>query len=224
MSRTILLVDDETAILELLQFHTEREGFRVLTARDGEQALAIVRDRRPDLIVLDSMLPGLSGLDVLREVRRASDIPILMLTAKKEEIDRVLGLELGADDYVTKPFSVRELIARIKGLLRRRDPAGPEPTTQLARDGLVIKPDEHTAWLDGALLPLTLTEYDILFLLMKNPGRVFSRNDLLRSVWGYDFAGDARTVNVHIRNLREKLGESAACIETVRGVGYRFRS
>ncbi|MCL5116578.1 MAG: response regulator transcription factor [Firmicutes bacterium] len=224
MNRTILLVDDEPSILELLQFHVEREGFRVLTSQNGENALVRIQEDRPDLIVLDFMLPGVSGLDVLRHIRQAGDIPVIMLTARKEEIDRVLGLELGADDYVTKPFSMRELIARIKALLRRREALVPQPSPEIHREGLVIRPEEHTAALDGTPIHVTLTEFEILSLLMQNPGRVFSRDDLLRIIWGYDFSGDARTINVHIRNLREKLASAGSLIETVRGVGYRFRA
>jgi DNA-binding response OmpR family regulator len=174
------------------------------------------------------MLPGMSGLDVCRQLRRETEIPIILLTARKDEVDRVLGLELGADDYVTKPFSPRELVARVKAILRRtraREDDGSE-SQEITRTGLVVDPDRRIASLDGRTLNLTFTEFELLHILAKNPGRAFTRDDLLMRVWGQDFFGDARTVDVHVRHLREKLLEdpqSPRFIETVRGVGYRFR-
>lgn len=226
MSQKVLVVDDELAIVELVSYNLSREGFEVISECDGTNAVARAEKDHPDLIVLDVMLPSMSGLEVCRSLRRVTDVPIIMLTARKEEMDRVLGLELGADDYVTKPFSPRELVARVKAILRRsqnkaRDSEGIEAK------GLVVNPERREVWLHGTPLNLTFTEFELLHIMAQNPGRAFSREDLLAKVWGHDFFGDARTVDVHVRHLREKLQEDPTTpnfIETVRGVGYRFKS
>ncbi len=220
----MLVVDDEAAIGELVRFTLERDGYKVLVAEDGWAALDVARRDRPDLVILDLMLPGLSGLELCRALRAEMDVAVIMLTARKEESDRVAGLELGADDYVTKPFSPRELAARVKAVLRRsgRRDEGPAP----ARPGLVLDAERRRVWVDGEEIELTYTEFELLKTLSGTPGRVFSREDLLMRVWGTDFLGDSRTVDVHIRHVREKLREDSArarFIETVRGVGYRFR-
>jgi DNA-binding response OmpR family regulator len=222
MSRTILVVDDEPAILVLIRHNLEHEGFRVLTAEDGATALSVVTDQHPDLIVLDLMLPGIPGLEVLRQIRALSVVPVIVLTARKEEVDRVVGLEMGADDYVTKPFSVRELIARIKAMFRRQDLGAATP--EIVLHGLSVNMENRIVHIEGRSVNLTTTEFEILALLAQHPGRVFSRQELLRQVWGYGDLGDTRTVNVHIKNLREKLGEAQSLVETVRGIGYRIRA
>ncbi|MBX5467878.1 MAG: response regulator transcription factor [Firmicutes bacterium] len=226
MAQRILVVDDEAAIVELVEYNLEREGFEVLTEAEGPKAVERARAERPDLIILDVMLPGMSGMDVCRELRKTTDVPIILLTARKDEVDRVLGLELGADDYVTKPFSPRELVARVKAILRRSQRQASEGEA-VAASGLVVDEERRQVTLDGRRLDLTFTEFELLATLAKNPGRAFSRDELLSRIWGQDFYGDARTVDVHIRHLREKLEEDPAAprfIETVRGVGYRFRS
>ena len=219
---TILIADDEEPIRELLTLYLEREGFRVITAGDGEQALAAARAQSPDLIVLDLMMPKRSGYEVCRELRRDSDIPILMLTARGEDVDRIVGLELGADDYLGKPFHPRELTARVKAILRR---AGGAPARE--RAGVVVGPlkidwQRHEATLDGELLQLRNKEFDLLRRLAEHEGIVLSREQLLETVWGYDYFGETRTVDVHVNQLRRKLTSDAIAIETVRGVGYKL--
>jgi DNA-binding response OmpR family regulator len=227
----VLIVEDDPNLLHTLHYNFEREGFQVSTAVDGVQALEVARREQPAVVILDVMLPRLDGFDVCRALRRDSTVPILMLTARDEEIDRVVGLELGADDYLTKPFSVRELLARVKAMLRRVEmlqASGPGPAARLLRAGdLVVNLDEHRVHRAGRELQLKPKEFDLLVYLMQQPGRVFNRDQLLSQVWGYDFAGDSRTVDVHIRWLREKIEADPGrpvLIETVRGVGYRFRS
>ena len=227
---TVLVVEDEENLLEALRYNLEREGYAVQTAIDGEQALAAAQDSSPDLVILDVMLPRLDGFEVCRILRRRGDVPILMLTARGEEIDRVVGLELGADDYVTKPFSVRELMARARNLLRRsrRAAAADEgaPQHKVLRSGnLEIDSVSHTARLDGAPLELKPREFDLLALLAQNRARAFTRDQILERLWGYDYYGDSRTVDVHIRWLREKIEPEPSKpvrIITIRGVGYRF--
>ncbi len=221
MNRTILVVDDEPNILTLVQFPLEREGYHVLTALNGMDALELFRTQTPDLVVLDLMLPSLSGLEVLRQLRQESNVPVMMLTARKEEVDRIVGLEMGADDYVVKPFSVRELVARIKAILRRNTPSASADV--LSMHGLTVEVPQHLVSYRGEPRHITRKEFEILTLLLSNPGRVFTRQQLLTEVWGYEIADDTRTVNVHIKNLREKLKEAGDLIETVRGVGYRFK-
>jgi DNA-binding response OmpR family regulator len=219
----ILVVDDEPDALELVAFNLKRAGFQVVTAADGAEALRRAHEQLPDLVVLDVMLPELDGLEVCRRLRKESGtagIPVLILTAKSAEIDRVLGLELGADDYLTKPFSPRELVLRIKNLLGRR-PAATESHSQLRIGQLSIDLDRHQVEVRGRAVELTATEFKLLVLLVQRRGRVQSREQLLRDVWEYDTMIDTRTVDTHMRRLREKLGTSAPLLETVRGVGYR---
>ena len=221
----VLAVDDEQSIRELLAFQLQKHGYEALMAGDGQEALA--KAEGMDLILLDLMLPGLDGLEVCRRLKadkRTARIPIIMLTAKAEEIDKVLGLELGADDYVVKPFSVRELMARVKAVLRRSSQEGPQEET-LQIDCLRLDFSSYQAWLAGEELVLTPKEFELLKLLVTSPGRAFSRDELLERIWGYEYYGDTRTVDVHIRHLRAKLGERPGLserIETVRGVGYLF--
>jgi two-component system alkaline phosphatase synthesis response regulator PhoP len=223
----ILVVDDEPAVTDLLVYNLRKSGYEPLVAADGREALRLARGGNPDLILLDLMLPELDGLDVCRELRKTSAVPIIMITARGEEIDRVVGLELGADDYVSKPFSVRELLARIKAVLRRTAP--PEidhPGSSLyGRGGLILNTDSRLVTVDGVSLDLTRLEFDILNILLTNAGRVMTRERLLEKAWGYDFVGDTRAVDSAIKRLRAKLRSVSAeadNIEAVRGVGYRL--
>jgi DNA-binding response OmpR family regulator len=222
-SKTVLVVDDEPTLVATLRYNLEREGYRVLTAGDGDAALVTARTERPDLVVLDLMLPVMDGLEVCRALRSEMRVPILMLTARSEEVDKVVGLELGADDYVTKPFGMRELLARVRALLRRIEPH-PDNEALVSGD-IEIDLKRHEAIRAGRRLDLKPKELDLLLFFMRNRGRAFTREQLLRDVWGYDFLGDSRTVDVHVRWLRQKIeaepGEPARLI-TVRGVGYRF--
>ncbi len=225
ITRRILLVDDEPSLQKMLQHALEREGFQVQIAGDGEEALEMYSSFEPHLIVLDIMLPKLDGTEVCRRIRSQSDVPILMLTAKDDEIDRVVGLELGADDYVTKPFAVRELVARVRAIMRRSSvPQGQKPD-ELNYDGLKINLPSRRVSVGEGDADLTYTEFELLITLAANPGRVFSRGALLRRVWGDEFR-DERTVDVHIRHLREKIERdprNPEFIHTARGVGYVFR-
>jgi two-component system alkaline phosphatase synthesis response regulator PhoP len=231
-SATILVVDDEPPILDLIASYLRADGFTVHTAQDGPGALAQARALRPDLIVLDVMLPGLDGMEVCRRIQQEFDVYILMLTARAEEIDKIVGLSVGADDYLTKPFSPRELVMRVKAILRRSRTLGPRPAAlraperpALRFDELVIDPDTREVWHDSARIELTPREFDLLYALAEQPGRVFNRDQLLERVWGHDFAGIDRVVDVHIGLLRRKLEDDPAnpnVIQTVRGVGYNF--
>ncbi|HYY63476.1 MAG TPA: response regulator transcription factor [Gaiellaceae bacterium] len=228
-SSTILLVDDEDSVQKLLTYPLERDGFRVIQARDGEQALRLFGDEHVDLVVLDLMLPRVDGLEVCKRLRADSDVPIIMLTARGEELDKVLGLELGADDYITKPFSIREFRSRVRALLRRaalpRNRA--ERETEVIESGeLRIDPARRTVELAGEQVQLTYVEFELLRTLAGEPARVFSREMLLRALWGDSAYREPRTIDVHIRHLREKLEtdpREPEYIFTVRGVGYRFR-
>ncbi len=224
---TILVVDDEPTIGEVVALYLQREGYRVLIAADGPGGLELARSEQPDLIVLDLMLPGMTGLEITRQLRLNGGPPIIMLTARGEETDRVVGLELGADDYMVKPFSPRELTARVKAVLRRvRPERQPEtPPTALSVGALRLDEAARTATLAGQTLSLTAREFDLLAFLMHHPGQVFTREQLLDSVWGYTFASDMSTVTVHIRRLREKIEQDPAhpaFLATVWGVGYRL--
>ena len=222
-TKTVLVVDDEPTLVATLKYNLEREGYRVLTATDGESALALARSRRPDLLILDLMLPVMDGLEVCRALRREISLPILMLTAKGDEVDKVVGLELGADDYVTKPFGMRELLARVRALLRRSEPTADAET--IATGDLEIDLKRREARRAGKTLELKPKEMELLLFFVRNRGRAFTREQLLRDVWGYDFLGDSRTVDVHVRWLRQKIEDEPAKpvrLITVRGVGYRF--
>ena len=228
--RRVLVVEDEENLLAALKYNLEREGYAVTTASDGPQGLDSARAVDHDLVILDIMLPGLDGLEVCRAIRRESAVPIIMLTAKAEEVDRIVGLELGADDYVTKPFSMRELMARARAMLRRSrmgqdSPDGPAAPQTIRAGDLVVDLTAHTAVLGDRTLELKPREFELLALLMSNRGRAFTRDQLLQRLWGQDYVGDSRTVDVHVRWLREKIetepGKPKRII-TIRGVGYRF--
>lgn len=229
----VLVIEDEENLVEVLRYNLEREGYRVLSAHDGAQGLETARRDRPDLVILDVMLPSMDGLEICRILRRESPVPILMLTARGEEIDRVVGLELGADDYLTKPFSLRELMARVRGMLRRSragsdaDALDSLPAQQhwIKVGDLEIDLLRHEATLKGKPLSLKPREFDLLSLLASHRGRAFTREQILERVWGHDFYGETRTVDVHIRWIREKIQSYPDCpqrIITIRGVGYRL--
>jgi two-component system OmpR family response regulator len=228
----IMIVEDDQTLLGVLKYNLAKDGYGVVTAIDGAQALEVARSEKPELIVLDIMLPKLDGFEVCRILRREMTVPILMLTAKTEEIDKVVGLELGADDYMTKPFSMREFLARIRAMLRRTEmmkqeiASSKEVKPSVVKVGsLEIDPVRHQVSLSGSLLDLSPKEFDLLAFLASNQARVFSRDYLLEKVWGYDYAGDTRTVDVHIRWLRQKIEVDPAHprhLLTVRGVGYKF--
>ena len=222
-TKTVLVVDDEPTLVETLRYNLEREGYKVVAAGDGDKAIHLARSERPDLIILDLMLPAVNGIEVCRVLRREMDLPILMLTARTGEVDKVVGLEMGADDYVTKPFSTRELLARVRALLRR--------TTQPAEEEVIISGDlrvdlkRREVTRNDKRLELKPKEMELLLYFLRNKGRAFTREQLLREVWGYDFYGDSRTVDVHVSWLRQKIEDQASKpvrILTVRGVGYRF--
>ena len=229
MAVKILVVDDEPAVTNLLVYNLRKAQYTVLTAADGRTALEMALHAHPDLVLLDLMLPELDGLEVCRQLRRTCNVPVIMLTARGEEIDRVVGLELGADDYVSKPFSVRELLARIKAVLRRTAATGsPDdlPVIVHALSGLRLDASSRTVYVDATQVVLTRLEFDLLHLLALNAGRVLSRERLLEQAWGYDFAGDTRAVDSAIKRLRLKLRQAhpqADAIEAVRGVGYRLK-
>ena len=222
MRAKVLVVDDEPDILDLVRYHLEREGYQVVGCRDGKSALDLVDREKPDLVVLDLLMPGVDGFEVCRRLRRESSIPIVMLTAKADETDTVVGLELGADDYVTKPFSPRELVARVRAVLRRG--TGPADQGPLTIGTLAMDFARYQVRVGGTDVVLTAKEMELLKALVQARGRVLSRDFLLERVWGYDRAAEieSRTVDVHVRRLREKLGREARRIVTVKGVGYRF--
>jgi DNA-binding response OmpR family regulator len=227
MARTILVVDDEPTIREALSDALEADGFRVVSAADGREALARFRAERPDLVLLDLMLPELSGVEVCRIIRAESGVPIVMLTAKDSEVDKVVGLELGADDYVTKPVSVRELSARIRALFRRSERVAVEEPPAVVDLGRVqVDLGGHRLLRDGANLPVKPKAFELLAFLVRHPGQAFTRDQLLEHVWGYDYGGETRTVDVHIHWLRSQIEDepgSPRFLHTVRGVGYVFR-
>ena len=223
---TVLVVDDEPIVRDVVSRYLERDGHRIVAAADGETARELISRESPSLVVLDVMLPGIDGLSLCRWIRSTSDLPVILLTARGDETDRIVGLELGADDYVTKPFSPRELAARVKTVLRRSGPNAP-PTERIALGGLSIEAGSREAQRNGRSLRLTAKEFDLLWFLASHPNRVFARDQLMRSVWGYEAAVDSGTVTVHVRRLREKIEDDPShprLIETVWGVGYRFRS
>lgn len=223
MADLVLVVEDEKEIRDLVRYNLERAGFRVAVAADGEEGLERIFAARPDAVVLDLMLPGRNGLELLRELRgepTTLDLPVLVLTARAAEMDKLLGFEHGADDYLTKPFSPRELVARIQALLRRSRPAREPRAIEVG--ALRVDPGTHEASYRGRPLTLTPREFALLAFLARHPGRVHSREELLRKVWGYDYVGETRTVDVHIRRLRAKLGERQRVIETITGSGYKL--
>lgn len=222
----IMVVDDEEPIRQIVRRYLEADGYRVAEAADGAQALSLFRAQPVDVVVLDVMMPGIDGLEVLRRIRAESEAYVIMLTARAEEVDRLVGLAVGADDYLTKPFSPRELVARVKAVLRR-----PRPSDRASSDdvmhltGIAIDKRRHEVRVDGRSVELTALEFSLLAVMAASPGMVFSRGQLLERIWGYDFFGDERVVDVHIRNLRRKLGDGSdnpRFIATVRGVGYKM--
>jgi two-component system phosphate regulon response regulator PhoB len=225
--KTVLIVDDEADIRELLTYNLEREGFDVKAVEDGNQALDFIRKNKVDLLLLDLMIPGLSGLELCKHLKKQSDlegIPIIMISAKSGESDVIVGLELGADDYITKPFSPKEVVARVRAIFRRTDEKrSSEPKNELRFDGLSIDIGRHEVHLDGKEIRLTTTEFRILQCLMSRLGHVFSRDELIDFALGRDISVVDRTVDVHITNLRKKIGPYGACIESIRAVGYRFK-
>jgi two-component system alkaline phosphatase synthesis response regulator PhoP len=224
MEAKILIVDDEKNIVELIKFHLKKENYRVIEAYKGKDALDLYRKEKPDLIILDVMLPDMGGFEVCKTIRKESRVPIIMLTAKGEEIDKILGFELGADDYITKPFSPRELLARIKAVLKRTRTSNID-TNQIQVGPFKINVNKREIYKNDVLLELKPKEFDLLKLFITNPGRVFTRQYLLEQIWGYDYLGDTRTVDVHIRRLRQKIEDNdknATYIKTVHGVGYKF--
>jgi two-component system, OmpR family, alkaline phosphatase synthesis response regulator PhoP len=228
MAKTILIVDDEQDILDLLTFNFKREGYNTLAAADGDSALILARAERPDLIILDVMLPGRDGWEVLRELRRDPEtrhMPVVFLTAKDSEIDEVVGLELGADDYIVKPISMHKLLARVKLAMRKSPPSSAPLPQRITFGNIAIDADSYSVTVDEQLIPFTKKEFDILFYLAQRPGRVITREILLNELWGDEVVVIDRTIDVHIRKIREKLGaEQMRHIETIKGVGYRFIS
>lgn len=228
--KVILTIDDEPHILELLEYNLTKAGYKVLRAETGEKGLELLKSAQVDLVLLDCMLPGMDGMEVLREIRadlQLSLLPVMMLTAKGDEIDKVLGLELGADDYLSKPFSLRELEARVKALLRRSALTHREtrPKEQFQTGGLVVNHEAREVTLQGTPVMLSRKEYELFHMLITHPNQVFTREQLLEQIWGYDYFGETRTVDVHIRSLRKKLEknpEQPEHIRTVRGIGYKF--
>ena len=220
----VLIVDDDTHIVELIRLNLKNEGFETCTAYDGEKALELFRSEAPSIVILDVMMPKMDGLQVCREIRRISNIPIIMLTAKGETFDKVLGLELGADDYITKPFDIKELVARVKAVLRRSEAKDNEAEKEVVFPKLTINLSNYELKLDGEYINLPAKELELLYFLASHPNRVFTREQLLEEVWGFDYPGDTRTVDVHIKRLREKLKNVEANwkIHTVWSVGYRF--
>jgi DNA-binding response OmpR family regulator len=224
MAKTILVVDDKTNVRTLVREYLTEQGFRVLTSENGQNALYNARQEKPDLILLDIMMPEMDGFEFIRTYRKESDTPIILLTAKLEESDKVVGLELGADDYITKPFGMRELVARIHTVMRRAGQI-PHPPSRMQIGAIVLDRETHSVTVRGKPVHLTPSEFDLLALLMNAPGRVFSRLDLLEDLQGTSFEGVARTIDVHVRNLRTKIEADSAnprYIETVFGIGYRF--
>lgn len=224
MNDTILVVDDEQRIIDLAKMYLDQDGYKVMSATDGVTALSKILEDKPSLVVLDLMLPGMDGLEVCRRVRAESDVPIIMLTARSDDIDKIVGLELGADDYLTKPFNPRELVARVKAILRRADrkTSRDDAPTHISIGNLTIDAQRRSVEIDNQTVDLRMKEFDLLQTLAENPSMVFSREKLLDVVWGYDFAGETRTVDVHIAHLRHKLEGMEATIETVWGVGYKL--
>lgn len=225
MPKSILIVEDESDIMNLIDWHLRADGHNTLKAGDGSKALELAEEHIPDLVLLDLILPAMDGLEVCKALKRHSKtaaIPVIMLTARGEEVDRIVGFELGADDYIVKPFSPREMILRVRAILRRHDKE-PAAASVVKYEDLYIDLDSYRVWVKDEELTLTVTEFNLLMELIQNQGKVRTRDQLLDRVWGYQFDGYARTVDTHIRRLRQKIGPYATAIETVRGIGYRFR-
>lgn len=223
--KRILVIDDEKDIVEAIEYNLKKDGYRVNKAFDGQQGLKSAKENHPDLIILDLMLPGINGLDVCKLLKKDSltaTVPVIMLTAKNEEVDKIVGFELGADDYVTKPFSLRELLARVRAVLKRSNGEAESSTPKIHFDNLEINLDEHQVKTAGRLVDLTAKEFDLLKYLAQNKERVFSREKLLDAIWGIEVAIETRTVDVHVRRIREKLGKAGRYISTLHGVGYKF--
>ncbi|PKM93545.1 MAG: DNA-binding response regulator [Firmicutes bacterium HGW-Firmicutes-1] len=228
MNNTILVVDDEKAIVDILEFNLRRDGYEVIKAYNGEDGLKLFREKNPDLVLLDIMMPKIDGLQVCKEIRSESNTPIIMLTAKAEEVDKVIGLEFGADDYVTKPFSVREVLARVKANIRRRamDVKELDQAKELTFDHMVINLDRYEVRKSDVVIDLTVREYELLVFLATQKEQIFTREQLLEKVWGYEYFGDVRTVDVTVRRLREKVEEDSSnpkYVLTKRGIGYYFK-
>ena len=222
-NNTILVIDDDTNILAIIEMYLKKEGFAVKTCARGDEALAAFREGKPQLVVLDVMLPGLDGWHVLEKLRAESSVPVIMLTAKGDTLDRIQGLDLGADDYIPKPFESKELLARIKAVLRRS--AVPENEKEIHYEGLSVSLDNYSVLLDGKQIEMPPKEIELLFFLASREGKVFTREQLLEQVWGFDFFGDSRTVDVHVKRIREKIGERPQWeLKTVWGVGYKFEA
>jgi DNA-binding response OmpR family regulator len=221
MAQKILVVDDEQNIRELASLYLEKEGFSVETAANGHEALARFAEVQPSMVILDVMMPGMTGFDVCRELRREHDVPILMLTARSDDVDKIVGLELGADDYMTKPFNPRELVARVKRILHRVE-GGRKPQNAITVSNLSVDKARREARVDGDELTLRTKEFDLLVAFVENPGIALTREQLLENVWGYDYPGETRTVDVHVQHLRSKLAGAHVSIETLRGVGYKL--
>lgn len=228
--KKILIVDDEEHIVELIKFNLETQGYEVITANNGIDAIDIAKKEKPDLVLLDLMLPGMDGYDVCKAIKGDKEIsktPIIMLTAKGEEFDKVLGLELGADDYITKPFSIRELQARVKAVLRRSVKEIDNESQKFKCNGLTVDFERHEVFVKGKKVEFTLKEFELLEILIKNKGRILNRESLLEKIWGYEYIGETRTIDVHIRYIRKKIEEddkNPRFIETIRGLGYRFNA
>lgn len=225
---TVLIVDDEVNICELIRLYVEKEGYRAVIANDGNRALEVFKKENPDIVLLDIMLPQKDGWQVCREIRSFSDVPVIMITAKGETFDKVLGLELGADDYIVKPFEPKEMIARIKAVLRRSEPRSnfDNDDTELVFDGLRINKDTYEVHIDDNKIEMPPKEFELLYFLAKNKNKVYTRDQLLDEIWGYEFFGDSRTVDVHIKRIREKVetGDKNWWLKTVWGVGYKFET
>ncbi len=221
MAQRILVVDDEQNIRDLAALYLEKEGFAVDSATNGREAIARFQQSPPALVILDVMMPGMDGFEVCRELRREHDVPILMLTARSDDVDKIVGLEIGADDYMTKPFNPREMVARVKAILRRFE-GGRRPQKALAVANLSVDKARREAKIDETAISLRTKEFDLLVAFVENPGIAFTRDQLLETVWGYDYAGETRTVDVHVQHLRSKLTGARVQIETLRGVGYKL--
>jgi DNA-binding response OmpR family regulator len=221
MPQKILVVDDEQNIRDLTTIYLEKEGFAVETAEDGQDAIARFQQMQPAMVVLDLMMPGMDGFEVCRELRRDHDVPILMLTARSDDVDKIVGLEIGADDYMTKPFNPREMVARVKAILRRAE-GGRKPQNAISIGNLLVDKARREAQIDDEMMELRTKEFDLLVAFVENPGIALTRDQLLENVWGYEYAGETRTVDVHVQHLRSKLAGADVQIETLRGVGYKL--